>query len=124
MKKIKLAITTAISSHISEIAKAMATQIKEEIRIEMSTTTKDNMTMSPVELEEDLDSITQSPKMNQEESTPMEVDIDQRKRKGPTDIDDSTPNHRINQSRNLRQQKHRVLVSTPKKTLKKGQRRD
>ena len=113
MKEIKLAITTAISSQISEIAKAMATQIKEAISIEMSTTTKDNMTMSPVELEEELDPIPQSPKMNQEESTPMEVDIDQRKRKVPTDIEDSTTNHRITPSRNLRPQKHRGLVSTP-----------
>ena len=124
MKEIKLAITTAISSQISEIAKAMATQIKEAISIEMSTTTKDNMTMSPVELEEELDPIPQSPKMNQEESTPMEVDIDQRKRKVPTDIDDSTTNHRITPSRNLRPQKHRGLVSTPKKTLKEGQKTD
>ena len=83
MKAIKLAITTAISSQISEIEKAMATQIKEAISIEMSTTIKDNMTMSPVELEEDLDSITQSSKMNQEDSTPMELDIDQRNRKVP-----------------------------------------
>ena len=59
MKEIKLAISTAISSQISEIAKAMATQIKEAISIEMSTTTKDNMIMSPVELEEDGDSIFQ-----------------------------------------------------------------
>ena len=67
MKEIKIAISTAITSQISEIAKAMATQIKEAISTEMSTTIKENMTMSPVELEEDLDPITQSPKMNQEE---------------------------------------------------------
>ena len=95
MKEIKIAISIAILSQISEIAKAMATQIKEAISTEMSTTIKDNMTISPVKLEEDLDPITQSPKMNQEESTPMEVDIDQRKRKVPTDIDDSTTTHRI-----------------------------
>ena len=124
MKEIKIAISTAITSQISEIAKAMATQIKEAISTEMSTTIKDNMTMSPVELEEDLDPITQSPKMNQEESTPMEVDIDQRKRKVPTAIDDSTTTHRITSTRNLRPQKHRGLVSTPKKTLKEGQKTD
>ena len=124
MKEIELAITTAISSQISEIAKAMATQIKEEISIELSTTTKDNMTMSPMELEEDLDPITQSPKMNKEDSTPMEEDIDQRKRKVPTDIEASTTTHRITPSRNLRPQKHRGLVSTPKKTLKEGQKTD
>ena len=124
MKEIELAITTAISSQISEIAKAMATQIKEEISIELSTTTKDNMTMSPMELEEDLDPISQSPKMNKEDSTPMEEDIDQRKRKVPTDIEDSTTTHRITPSRNLRPQKHRRLVSTPKKTLKEGQNTD
>ena len=89
MKEIKLAITTAISSQIFEIAKAMATQIKEAISIEMSTTTKDNMTMSPVELEEDPDPITQSPKMTNEDSIPMEVDTDQCKRKVPTEIDET-----------------------------------
>ena len=124
MKEIKIAISTAILSQISEIAKSMATQIKEAISTEMSTTIKDNMTMSPVELEEDLDPITQSPKMNQEESTPMEVDVDQRKRKVPTDIDDATITHRITPTRNLRPQKHRGLVSTPKKTLKEGQKTD
>ena len=67
MKEIKLAITTAISSQISETTKAMATYIKEVIRMEMSTTTKDNMTMSPAELKEDLDSITQSPNMTNED---------------------------------------------------------
>ena len=96
----------------------MATQIKEAVSTEMSTTTKDNIIMSPVELEEDLDPITQSPKMTNEDSTPMEVDTDQRKRKVPTDIEDTTTTHRIIPSRNLRPQKHRGLVSTPKKTLK------
>ena len=124
IKEIKLATTIAISSQISEIAKAMATQIKEAISIEMSTTTKDNMTMSPVELEEDLDSITQSPKMTNDDSTPIEVDTDQRKRKAPTDIEEPTTTHRITSSRNLRLQKHRGLVSTPKKTLKEGQKTD
>ena len=40
MKEIKLAITTVISSQISEIAISMATQIKAAINTEMSTTTK------------------------------------------------------------------------------------
>jgi len=102
----------------------MTTQIKEAISTEMSTTTKNNMTISPVELEEDLDPITQSPKMTNEDSTPMEVDTDQRRRKVPTDTEETTATHKITSSRNLRPQKHRGLVSTPKKTLKKGQKTD
>ena len=39
MKEIKLVITTAISSQISEIAKAMATEIKTAISMKMSTHT-------------------------------------------------------------------------------------
>ena len=39
MKEIKLVITTAISSQISEIAKAMATEIQTAISMEMSTHT-------------------------------------------------------------------------------------
>ena len=121
MKGIKLAITTAIPSQISEIAIAMATQIKTTTSTEMSTPTKKNMIMSPVELEEDLDPITQSPKMTNEESTPMEVDTDQCKRNVPTDIEATTTTYRITPSRNLRPQKHRGQVSIPKKTLKEGQ---
>ena len=88
----------------------MATQIKEAVSTEMSTTTKDNIIMSPVELEEDLDPITQSPKMTNEDSIPMEVGIGQRKRKVPTDIEDSTTTHRITPSRNLRPQNHRMTL--------------
>ena len=67
MKDIKLAITTAILSQIYEIAIAMATQIKAAISTEMSTTTKDTMTLSPVELEEDLEPITQTPTRTNED---------------------------------------------------------
>ena len=102
----------------------MATQIKAVISTEMSTPTKDNMIMSPVELEEDLDTFTQSPKMTNEDSTPMEADTDQCKRKVPTNIEATTTTHRITPSRNLRPQNHRGQVSTPKKTLKEGQKTD
>ena len=102
----------------------MATQIKEAIIMEMSTATKDNTTMSPVELEEDLEPITQSPKMTNEDSSQMEANTDQRKIKVPTDMEETTTTHRITPSRNLRPQNHRGLVSTPKKTLKEGQKTD
>ena len=54
----------------------------------------------------------------------MKVDTDQRKRKVPTDIEKTTTTYKTTSSRNLRPQKHRGLVSTPKKTLKKGQKTD
>ena len=79
MKEIKLVITTVISSQISEIAISMATKIKAAISTEMLTTTKDTMTLSTVEPEEDLDPITQIPTMTNEECTPMEMDTYPRK---------------------------------------------
>ena len=89
--------------------------------MEISTTTKDTMTLFPVELEEDLNLITQSSTMTNEESTSMDVDTDPRKRKVPNDIEETTITHRITPSRNLRPQKYRDIVSTSKKTLKEGQ---
>ena len=88
----------------------------------MLTVTTDTLTLSPVELEEDIELITQSPTMTNEESTPMKVDADPRKRKVPNDIEEATTTNRIISTRNLRPQKHRGLVSTPKKTLKEGQK--
>ena len=76
MKEIKFVITTATSSQISEIARAMATEIKAAISMEVSITTNEPMTMSPIDLEEDLDQITQTPTMTNDDSTPMEVDTD------------------------------------------------
>ena len=85
----------------------MAIQIKEAISVKMPTTTNDNMTTSPVELEKDLDPIAQSPKMTNEDSTPMEVDADLRKRKVTNDNEEATTTNRITPTRNLRPQKHR-----------------
>ena len=48
MKEIKLAITTAISSQLLEVAIAMSTQIKIAITAEMSTAATDMLTLSPV----------------------------------------------------------------------------
>ena len=81
MQEIKLVITTVISSQISEIARAMATDIKGAISMEMSTTFNETMTMSPIDLEDDLDPIIQTSTMTNDEPTPMEVETDQRKRK-------------------------------------------
>ena len=53
MKEIKLVITTAISSQLSEIAKAMESEIKAAITMEVSTHIKESMNMSPIELEEE-----------------------------------------------------------------------
>ena len=90
--------------------------------MEMSTTNNDNMTMSPIELEDDLEPITQTPTKTNEESTPMEVDTDQRKRKSPNDNEESTTTNRITPAKTLRTQRNRGITSTPKKSLKEGQK--
>ena len=107
MTEIKLAITTAISSQISEIAIAMATQIKTAITAEMSIAATNILNLSPVELDEEMKLITQSPTMTNEDSTPMEVDADLRKRKVTNDNEEATTTNRITPTRNLRPQKHR-----------------
>ena len=124
MKEIKLVITTAISSQISKIAIAMATQIKTANTDEMSTATTEMLTLSPSELDEEIDLITQLPTMTNAESTPMEVDTDPRKRKVPNDNEDALKTNRITPTRSLRPQTHRGLLGTPKKTLKEGQKTD
>ena len=104
MKAIKFAITTAISSQISESAIAMATQIKTAITTKMSTAATDIITLSPVELDEETELITQSPTITDEEShsTPMEVDVDPRKIKVPNDTEEAITTNRITPTRNLR----------------------
>ena len=87
----------------------MATQIKTAITAEMSTAATDMLTLSPVELDEEIDLITQSPTMINTDSTPMEVDADPRKRKVPNDNEDAIITNRITPTRNLRPQKHREL---------------
>ena len=124
MEEIKIVITTAISSQIPEIARALATEIKTAMRTEMSISTNENMTLSPIDLAEDLDPITQTPTMTNEESTPMKVDIDQRKRKIPTETEETTTPNRITPARTLRTQRSRGIASTPKKSLKEGQKTD
>ena len=127
MEDIKLAITTAILSQISEIAIAMATQTETVITAEMSTAASNIMTQSHVELNEETELITQYPTKTNEEthSTPIEVDADCRKRKVPNDTKKTTTTtNRITPTRNLRPQKHRELTGTPKKTLKEGQKSD
>ena len=88
MKEIKIVITTAISSQFSENAKVMANEIKTAISMELSTHTNEPMNMSPIDLAEDLEPITQTPTMNNDNSTPMEVDTDQRKRKMTNETED------------------------------------
>ena len=124
MKEIKLVITTTISSQLSEIAKAMATEIKTAISMELSTHTNELMTMSPIDLAEDLDPITQTPTMNNDKSIPFDVDTDQRKRKMTNENEDSEEPNRITPARTLRPQRSRGIASTPKKTLKEGQKTD
>ena len=124
MKEIKLVITTAISSQLSEIAKAMASEIKTAISMELSTHINESMNMSPIELEEDLEPITQTPTKNNDNSTPMEVDPEQRKRKINTDNEDSEEPNRITPARTLRPQRSRGIANTTKKTLKEGQKVD
>ena len=87
----------------------MATQIKTAITAEMSTSATDILTLPPVELDEEIDLITQSPTMTNENSTPMEVDVNPRKRKVPNDNEDAIITNRITPTRNLRPQKHREL---------------
>ena len=91
---------------------------------EMSTAATDTLTLSSVELDEERDSITQTPKMTNEDSTPKKVDADLRKRKVPNDNEDAITTNRITPTRNLRLQKHRGLSSTPKNILKEGQKTD
>ena len=124
MKEIKIVITTAISSQLSENAKAMANEIKTVISMELSTHTNEPMTMSPIDLAEDLEPITQTPTMNNDNSTLMEVDTDQRKRKMINENEDSEEPNRITPARTLRPQRSRGIASIPKKTLKEGQKTD
>ena len=58
MKEIKLAITTAITTQITERAIAMATQIKTAITAEISADATELMTLSQVELDEETELIT------------------------------------------------------------------
>ena len=124
MKEIKLVITTAISSQISEIAKAIATEIKTAISMEMSPHTNETMTISPIDLVEDLDPITQTPTMTNDDFTSMDVDTDQRKRKITNENEDSATPNRITPAITLRTQRSRGIASTSKKTLKEGQKTD
>ena len=82
------------------------------------------MNMSPIELEEDLEPITQTPTKNNDNSTPMEVDPEQRKRKMNNDNEESEEPNRITPTRTLRPQRSRGIASTPKKTLQEGQQTD
>ena len=82
------------------------------------------MTMSPIDLAEELDPITQTPTMTNDDSTPMDVDTDQRKKKITNENEDSETPNRITPARTLRTQRSRGLASTPKKTLKEGQKTD
>ena len=122
MKEIKLAIITAISSQISEIAIAMATQIKTSITAEMLTAATDMLTLLSIELDEEIDLITQSPTMTNVDSTPMEMDADPQKREVPNDNEEALTTNGITPTRNIRSQKYRELSGTPKKTLKEGQK--
>ena len=124
MKEIKLAITTAITSQISEISIAMAPQIKTTITAEIPTDATNIMTLSPVELDEKTELITQSLTMSNAEThpTPMEVDADLRKRNVPNVTEEATITNRITPTRNIRPQNHRGLAGTPKKVLKEGQK--
>ena len=92
--------------------------------MEMSTHTNETMTMSPIDLAEDLDPITQTQTMTNDDSSPMNVDTDQRKRKITNENEDSATTNRITPARTLRTQRRRGIASTPKKTLKEGQNTD
>ena len=83
------------------------------------------MTLSHVELDEEIELITQSTTMTNEHihSTPMEVNADPRKKKIPNDTEEATTTNRVTPTKNLRPQNHRGLTCTPKKTLKEGQKR-
>ena len=91
---------------------------------ELSTHINESMNTSPIELEEDLEPITQTPTTNNDNSTPMEVDSEQRKIKMNTDNEDSEEPNRITPVRTLRPQRSRGIASTPKKILKEGQKTD
>ena len=102
----------------------MVNEIKAAMSMEMSTTPNELMKMSPIELEDDLEPITQTPTKTNEKSTPMEVDTDQRKRKINNDNEEPTTTNRITPARTLRTQRNRGIASTPKKSLKEGQKTD
>ena len=90
----------------------MTPQIKTTITVEMPTDATNIMTLSPVELDEETELITQSLTMTNEEThpTPMEVDADPRKRKAPNDTKETTTTtttNMITPTRNQRPQKHR-----------------
>ena len=78
IREIKPVITTIITIQISEIEIAMVTQIKTAITSEIVAEATEILNLSPVELDEEPEKITQSPMMNNDESqsTPMEEDTD------------------------------------------------
>ena len=52
------------------------------------------------------------------------METDQRKRKIANEIEETTTPNRITPARNLRAQRNRGIASTPKKSLKEGQKTD
>ena len=124
MKEIKIVLSTTITSQLSEIAKAMANEIKAALNIDLSKTIKDAMNTPPTELDEDFEPITQTPTQTNDNSSPMEVDADQRKRKMNNDNEEPEEPNMITPARNLRPQRSRGIANTPKKTLKEGQKTD
>ena len=124
IREIKPVITTIITIQISEIAIAMVTQIKTVITSDIVAEATEILNLSPVELDEEPEKITQSPMMNNDESqsTPMEEDTDPWKIKVPTATKETLTTNKITRARDLQPQKHRELVGTPKKILKEGQK--
>lgn len=126
MREIKTVITNAITSQISELAIVIETQIIAAITADISADVTDTLTLSPVDLDEDLELIAQSPTIyiDVSQTTPMEVDTDPRKRKEPTASEEPLTTVRVTPTRHLRPQKHQGLVGTLKKTLNEGKNTD
>ena len=117
MREIKTVITNAITLQISELAIVMETQIKAAITADISAEVTDTLTLLPVDLDEDIELIAQSPTIDIDvsQTTPMEVDTDPRKRKEPTTSEEPLTTVRVTPTRHLRPQKHQGLVGTPPK---------
>ena len=85
MLEIKLVSTTTTTTPISEIIIAMATQIKTAITAKILPEAIENLTLSHIELDEELKSFTQSPMMNNDEPqlTPIEVNTGPKREEYP-----------------------------------------
>ena len=82
----------------------MATLIKTAVTAEIWVETTEILTLSPIEVDEKSDPITQSTMMTSDESpsTPMEVYADHRKIMVLTEIEETLATNRTTSTRNLR----------------------